>query len=89
MGREGWKTDRGRVFLIYGDPDEYERFPSSMDALPYIIWHYYDLEGSQIFVFTDLDGFGDYRQIHSSYRKELQNPNWQNMLSKSSGSGGF
>ena len=83
MGREGWKTDRGRVLLIYGEPDEYERFPSSMDALPYIIWHYYNLEGSQIFVFTDMDGFGDYRQIHSSYRRELQNPNWQTMITKS------
>lgn len=89
MGREGWKTDRGRVLLLYGEPNEYERFPSSMDALPYIIWHYYDLEGSQFFVFTDMDGFGDYRQIHSTYRKELQNPNWESVLSKSSGSGGF
>ena len=88
MGREGWKTDRGRVLLLYGEPDEYERFPSSMDALPYIIWHYYDLEGSQFFVFTDMDGFGDYRQIHSTYRKELQNPDWESMLKKSQG-GGF
>ena len=87
MGRDGWKTDRGRVLLLYGEPDEYERFPSSMDALPYIIWHYYDLEGSQIFVFTDMDGFGDYRQIHSTYRRELQNSNWQNVISKSGGSG--
>ncbi|HES59629.1 MAG TPA: GWxTD domain-containing protein, partial [Caldithrix sp.] len=89
MGREGWKTDRGRVFLIYGEPNEYERFPSSMDVLPYIIWHYYDLEGSQFFVFVDMDGFGDYRQIHSTYRKELQNPNWEGAISKSSGGGGF
>ena len=88
MGREGWKTDRGRILLLYGEPDEYERFPSSMDVKPYIIWHYYDLEGSQVFVFTDMNGFGDYRQIHSSYRKELQNSNWQSIISKSSG-GGF
>lgn len=87
MGRAGWKTDRGRALLLYGEPDEYERFPSSMDALPYIIWHYYDLEGSQIFVFTDMDGFGDYRQIHSTYRRELQNHNWQNIIAKSGGSG--
>lgn len=87
MGRDGWKTDRGRALLLYGEPDEYERFPSSMDALPYIIWHYYDLEGGQIFVFTDMDGFGDYRQIHSTYRKELQNTNWENVVNKSGSSG--
>jgi GWxTD domain-containing protein len=89
MGRDGWKTDRGRVLLIYGEPDEYERFPNSMDALPYIIWHYYDLDGAQIFVFTDMDGFGDYRQIHSTYRKELQNPGWENIINKSGGSSDF
>ncbi len=88
MGREGWKTDRGRILLLYGEPDEYERFPSSMNALPYIIWYYYDLEGSQFFVFTDMYGFGDYQQIHSTYRKELQNPDWKSKLMKSQ-SGGF
>lgn len=89
MGRDGWKTDRGRALLLYGEPDEYERFPSSMDALPYIIWHYYDLEGSQIFVFIDQDGFGDYRQIHSTYRRELQNENWQSLVKKSGGGYGY
>ena len=27
MQREGWKTDRGRVFLIYGPPDDINHFP--------------------------------------------------------------
>jgi GWxTD domain-containing protein len=25
--QEGWKTDRGRVYIIYGHPDDIERFP--------------------------------------------------------------
>lgn len=82
MSKPGWKSDRGRILLIYGEPDEYERFPSSMDILPYVVWRYHNLEGGQIFVFTDLDGFGEYQLIHSSYRKELQNWQWQEMISK-------
>jgi GWxTD domain-containing protein len=82
MGKAGWKSDRGRILLLYGEPDEQERFPSSMDILPYIIWRYHNLEGSQHFIFSDLDGFGEYRLIHSTYRKELQNPDWQRLIQK-------
>jgi GWxTD domain-containing protein len=85
MGKPGWKSDRGRILLIYGEPDEYERFPSSMNLLPYIVWVYHNLEGGQQFVFSDLDGFGEYQLIHSTYRKELQNPDWQSMIRTSGG----
>ena len=85
MGRKGWQTDRGRVFLIYGEPDEYERHASSMDMLPHVIWYYHNLEGGAQFVFADRGGFGEYQLIHSSYRKELQNPNWQSVIRKNSG----
>jgi len=82
MGRKGWKSDRGRILMIYNEPDELERFPSSMDQVPYQIWRYHNLEGGAFFVFADLDGFGDYQLLHSSYRKELQNPNWENIINK-------
>ncbi len=86
MGKEGWQTDRGRVLLVYGEPDEIERHPSSMDQLPYEIWYYHNLEGGAEFVFVDEQGFGEYYLVHSTYRKELQNPNWrQDILSKKSG----
>lgn len=87
MGKEGWRTDQGRVFIIYGEPDEYERFPSSMDLLPYVIWYYHNLEGGAQFIFADQEGFGDFELIHSTYRKELQNPDWQTIIRKKSGSG--
>ncbi len=85
MGKEGWQTDQGRVLLMYGEPDEIERHPSSMDLLPYVIWYYHNLEGGAEFVFVDQRGFGEYELIHSSYRKELQNPNWQEIITKKSG----
>lgn len=86
LGKDGWKSDRGRVILMYGQPDEFERFPNSMDLLPYVTWYYLNLEGGAQFIFADLDGFGEYQLIHSTYRKELQNPNWQSLIRKGGGS---
>lgn len=82
MGKKGWKSDRGRVYLVYGEPEEYERYPNEMGTLPYVIWQYYQLEGGAQFIFADLVGFGEYQLIHSTFRRELQNPNWMNMISK-------
>jgi GWxTD domain-containing protein len=62
---EGWKTDRGMVYIIFGAPNNIERHPFDIDAKPYEIWTYYQLDRE--FVFVDMSGFGDYR---------LQTPIW-------------
>ena len=80
MSKIGWKTDRGRIYILYGEPSEIERFPNQMDKKPYEIWHYNDLEGGVIFVFADLSGFSDYMLIHSTMRGELRDDNWQNRI---------
>lgn len=79
--RKGWKTDRGRVLLIYGEPSEIERYPNQVDTKPYEIWHYNELEGGVIFVFADLTGFSDYTLINSTKRGELVDPDWQRKIS--------
>ncbi len=78
--REGWKTDMGRVFLIYGRPSEIERFPSSLESKPYQIWYYYDYEGGVIFVFVDRSGFGMMELVHSTARNELQDETWERWI---------
>jgi len=82
--RKGWQTDRGRVLMIYGRPSEIQSFPNSSDYLPYEIWQYYQLEGGAQFIFCDKTGFGQYELIHSTYHKELSNPDWQSVVSKNS-----
>ena len=62
---DGWKTDMGMVYIIFGAPANIERHPFDIDAKPYEIWTYY--QQSREFVFVDATGFGDYR---------LQNPIW-------------
>lgn len=80
MGREGWKTDRGRVYLLYGVPSEIERFPNQQDTKPYEIWHYNELQGGVIFVFADVTGFSQYMLVHSTMRGELQDENWMSKI---------
>ncbi len=78
--RKGWKTDRGRVLLLYGEPTEIERYPNQLDSKPYEVWRYNDLEGGVIFVFADLTGFSDYTLINSTKRGELSDPDWQRKI---------
>jgi GWxTD domain-containing protein len=80
LSKIGWKTDRGRVYILYGEPSEIERFPNQMDQKPYEIWHYNDIEGGVIFVFADLSGFSDYQLINSTMRGELRDDNWQDRV---------
>lgn len=78
--KPGWRTDRGRVLLTYGKPDEIERFPSNNNARAHEIWHYFNLEGGVQFIFVDVRGWGDYELVHSTARGELNDENWQRWL---------
>ncbi len=59
--REGWRTDMGMVYMMFGPPSDVSRHPFELDSKPYEIWRYYDI--SYDFVFVDDTGFGDYRLI--------------------------
>lgn len=76
MSRPGWKSDRGRVYLTYGEPSEIERFPNQTDSKPYEIWYYNELEGGVVFVFADITGFSSYQLVHSTLRGELRDDDW-------------
>jgi GWxTD domain-containing protein len=80
MGMDGWCSDRGRVYILYAEPDEIERFPSSENAKPYEIWHYYQIESGVQFIFVDRSGFGNYTLVHSTKRGELQDEGWERNL---------
>lgn len=80
LGKKGWKTDRGRVFIIYGEPSEIQRYPNTTDARPYEIWRYESLEGGVEFIFGDLTGFSDYQLLHSTKRGELRDDYWQRRI---------
>ncbi len=79
MGREGWRTDRGRVLIRHGEPEEVERVPFTTAMAPYEVWSYY--EGVRAtFVFADMNINGDFRQVYSTVPGEVSFPNWREMI---------
>ena len=79
----GWRTDRGRILLLYGKPDEIERHPSSIDSKPFEMWYYYALDGGVEFIFGDISGMGDYELLHSTHRNEIHDENWGKRVGQS------
>jgi GWxTD domain-containing protein len=61
-GDRGWRSDRARVFVRYGPPDEIQSFPYELDSFPYEVWLYY--KNNLRFVFVDRYGFGQYILIN-------------------------
>ncbi len=56
---EGWLTDKGRVYITYGPPDNITTDTFQADGKNVETW-YYRRRGLRL-VFTDQSGFGDYR----------------------------
>jgi GWxTD domain-containing protein len=80
MQKKGWRTDRGRVFITYGEPSEVERYPNQVDTKPYEIWQYDQIDGGVIFVFADMTGFSEYQLVHSTHRNELRDDSWSRKI---------
>lgn len=65
-GRPGWMTDRGRIWIILGEPRSYDRFPGTTGIVPCEVWYYYtdgtkDLPTHFGLVFFQKKGFGELR----------------------------
>ena len=54
----GWETDRGKIYILFGPPDEIQRSNSNLNN-SYQIWFYNKV--NKQFRFKDQNGFGDYR----------------------------
>jgi GWxTD domain-containing protein len=80
--KKGWKTDQGNIFIIYGEPDEIERYPSNLNQNPYEIWHYFSIEGGIFFVFVDTENLGEMRMVHSTSRDQIYDPEWERWLTR-------
>jgi GWxTD domain-containing protein len=59
VNREGWETDRGMIYIRFGEPDQIERHPFEMESKPSQIWYYYTQR--RTFAFIDTRGDGDYQ----------------------------
>jgi len=64
--RPGWMTDRGRIWMILGEPASTDRYPGKTGLVPCEVW-YYSTDGSKGLasyfglVFFQKRGVGEYR----------------------------
>jgi GWxTD domain-containing protein len=75
----GVNSDRGRIYIKYGKPDDVERYPADPDYPAHEDWFYYKESGIQ-FIFSDLSGIGKYKLIYSSTEAENTIPNWSQYI---------
>lgn len=82
--KKGYESDRGRVYLKYGAPDQVTESKHEPSAYPYEIWQYYTLgnQTNKKFVFYNPTLVGnDYLLLHSDARGEVYDKNWERRLS--------
>jgi GWxTD domain-containing protein len=70
LGRQspipGWKTDRGRIYIILGEPNDIQHYDSGQETYPAEVWFYQNkaevgLPTGFYIVFFKEHGSGDYR----------------------------
>ncbi|MBN1481381.1 GWxTD domain-containing protein [candidate division KSB1 bacterium] len=61
-GRSGWQTDRGKIYIVYGAPDNVDRRESEITSIPSAeTWYYNRL--NRKYIFADRNGEGIYRLV--------------------------
>lgn len=90
----GFETDRGRIFLRYGAPNDQIKVEDEQFALPYEIWVYENLpnngSGPIKFLFYNRDRSGEnFTLLHSNARSERRNKNWKKELFRDDSMPGF
>ncbi len=94
--QKGYYTDRGRVYLQYGKPNQRTVQSTDQSTYPYEIWQYYritDKTNGQFFtnrkfLFINKSIADDcYKLEHSDMKGEVNNPRWQYELNKHNSDG--
>jgi GWxTD domain-containing protein len=60
-----WRTDRGRVYIRYGEPDKIERSTDGLNRGEYEVWTY--LRDNRRFVFYAQFGGGQFRLVEGDW----------------------
>ncbi len=94
--QKGYYTDRGRVFLQYGSPNQRTEQNNEPNTFPYEIWEYYRINdatngnffSNRKFVFVNRN-LGDecYNLVHSDMRGENNNPRWRYQVTRHNSDG--
>jgi GWxTD domain-containing protein len=75
----GWRSDRGRIYIKNGTPDQVLRREREGRAPPYEVWSYAKGKG-YYYIFADRSGFGAFTLLSSNDLKEPGVPGWGDVL---------
>lgn len=83
----GFETDRGRVYMQYGKPNQRLVRTFDPENYPHEVWHYYETntgkQNNVRFVFLNREyGCDNYKLIHSTALGEIYNNQWATLLQK-------
>jgi len=79
--KDGWKTDRGRIYVLYGPPSDIQHNSFESETKNYDIWQYDALQGGTNAIFIEKDtGTGIYTLVSSTIRGEFQDDDWKLQL---------
>lgn len=70
-----WQTDRGKIWLLRGQPSSIVPRPSPAAGAPYEIWHYATGPG-YAYLFADETRMGHYRMIYTNDPNKQGVPDW-------------
>jgi GWxTD domain-containing protein len=70
--RPGWMTERGRMHITLGEPQDVMSYPNSQDLFPLQIWFYYNLDiplfpNALQLIFFKRNGAGEYRLFSPAF----------------------
>lgn len=74
----GWRTDRGRIYLRHGRPEEMLQRPVASPRA-YEVWKYTRDRGYW-YVFLDRNSMGDYELIATNDRREPGRQEWESLI---------
>ena len=81
--KRGYQSDRGKVFLTYGLPNQVSKRETEPSSYPYIIWQYYNhpKKSNAKYVFYNPDLVtNEYELLHSNVPGEINNYRWEFIL---------
>lgn len=80
---DGYRTDRGRIYLAYGKPNTIVERHNSLNYFPVEIWHYHRIDRftDRRFLFYSRNVVNyDFTLLHSDMLGEVQNQDWRSMV---------
>lgn len=87
--RAGWRSDRGRIYLRNGPPDEVKQQGAHGEggrlqsrALAWAVWRYTNSGKDRFYIFVDRTGLGTYSLVRSNDVKENVVSNWNEFFGR-------